>query len=364
MHNLLIAGAGKIGATIARMLADTNEYKIWLTDIDLQHVNPDTRQFTHANLTLEQLDVSDKASANAFIQKHAIHTIISCVPYHSIMAVATLAADNQLFYFDLTEDVQAATKIKKLAEGAEQAFVPQCGLAPGFIDIVANTLMQFFDEINDVKLRCGALPENTSNALQYSLTWSTDGLINEYGNPCKAIINKNQTTLSPLADLEEIQIDGLNYESFNTSGGIGTLIESYADKVNNITYKSIRYPGHCEKMRFLMQGLKLNENRETLKNILENAIPSTKQDVVIIYVSVNGKKKGEFTRETYVNKFYPAVLADVQCSALQACTASGACSVIDTVLKHTDNYHGWVRQEDFTLQDVLDNRFGKYFDKE
>src|SRR5207253_7282400 len=138
-----------------------------------------------------------------------------------------------------------------------------------------NELMQHFSELDAVKMRVGALPVNISNALQYSLTWSTDGLINEYGNHCKAIENGEEVTLLPLDDLEEVKIDGLTYEAFNTSGGIGSLAESWKGKVNSLSYKTIRYPGHCAKIRFLMNDLHLNHDRNTLKRILEGAIPKT-----------------------------------------------------------------------------------------
>ena len=98
------------------------------------------------------------------------------------------------------------------------------------------------------------------------------GLINEYGNLCQGIENGEEVNMLPLGDLEEIKIDGLTYEAFNTSGGIGSLANSYMGRVKNINYKTIRYPGHCEKIRFLMNDLKLNYDRDTLKRILENVI--------------------------------------------------------------------------------------------
>src|SRR5690606_38815715 len=102
-----------------------------------------------------------------------------------------------LHYFDLTEDTKVTAEVKRIAKDAKTAFVPQCGLAPGFISIAAHHLMKKFDSVETVKMRVGALPENTSNALKYSLTWSTDGLINEYGNPCYAIEHKRQVELRP-----------------------------------------------------------------------------------------------------------------------------------------------------------------------
>lgn len=355
---ILILGAGKIGRIIAAVLSDCGDYDVHLADREIpQKISSAHRQ----NLSTVTLDVTDQASLKKYIDKNNITAIVSCLPYFLNLLIADLAAELGMIYFDLTEDVETTKHIKKLSKTSKAIFVPQCGLAPGFIDIVASNLIAQYKDIEEVKLRCGALPESTSNALQYALNWSVDGLINEYGNPCDALVNSECVELEPLADLESIQIDGLNYEAFNTSGGVGTLVQTYQKSVKNLTYKTIRYPGHCEKMRFLMQGLKLNEDRETLKRILENAIPRSMQDVVIVYVSITGTKNGEFLREAFVKKYYPATLADVECAAIQACTASGACAVIDLVLQEKIQHQSHLKQEEISLKQLLENRFGRYF---
>lgn len=251
--------------------------------------------------------------------------------------------------------------MRQLAEGASTVFVPQCGLAPGFISIAANELIQHFDDLRSVKLRVGALPQHPNNVLKYSLTWSTDGVINEYGNLCQSIVNGVETEVLPLEGLEAIEIDGTKYEAFNTSGGLGSLTETYGDKVSTMDYKTIRYPGHCEQMRLLMNGLKLNHDRGTLKRILENAVPQTLQDVVIIYVAVTGHQDGELREENYVNKVYPQVVAGRLWSAIQITTAAGICSVMDLVLTNQKNRTGFIAQEEFSLKDILDNRFGHFY---
>jgi saccharopine dehydrogenase-like NADP-dependent oxidoreductase len=239
--------------------------------------------------------------------------------------------------------------------------VPQCGLAPGFISIIANELMTHFEELDTVKLRVGALPINPSNALKYSLTWSTDGLINEYGNLCYGVENGAEIALLPLEGYETLEVDGLLYEGFNTSGGIGTLAETYRGRVKTMNYKTLRYPGHCEKVHFLMQDLKLNRDRNTLKHILENAVPKTLQDVVLIYASVTGKRQGELFEENYVKKVYPQKIAGRLWSAIQVTTASGLCAVLDLLLQAPEPRRGFVTQESVTYRDFLDNRFGLHY---
>lgn len=361
MHRILVVGAGKIGSLIATLLSHSNDYKVYLSDIHIETPTLKRLFEKSANLELIKLDAQDKKSVADFLRKNPVETILSSLPYYCNIAIAELAKEFNLNYFDLTEDTHTASTVTELSKNMSTAFVPQCGLAPGFISIVANQLMEHFPQLDAVKMRVGALPINISNALQYSLTWSTDGLINEYGNLCHGIENGAEVQLLPLDDLEEIKIDGLTYEAFNTSGGIGSLAASYMDRVKSISYKTIRYPGHCAKMRFLMNDLKLNYDRDTLKRILENCIPKTGQDVVLVYVSVTGTKDGFYTEENYVKKFYPKVINGIRWSAIQLTTASAICAVLDMVVTQPGKYSGLVKQEQFSLDALTGNRFGQYY---
>jgi saccharopine dehydrogenase-like NADP-dependent oxidoreductase len=360
MHKVLVIGAGKIGSLISFLLASSHEYFVYLADI--QEVNPFEKRFANLkNVKYVQLDANDADGFAKFIKEHPVKAVISSLPYYCNIPIAEAAAAHHLHYFDLTEDVKTTDAVLEIARNAKTAFVPQCGLAPGFISIVANHLMQNFPRLDTVKMRVGALPINISNTLQYSLTWSTDGVINEYGNLCQGVEDGKHVDLLPLEGLEEIKIDGLTYEAFNTSGGIGSLAQTYFGRVKHISYKTIRYPGHCEKIKFLMNDLKLNSDRDTLKRIFEHAIPKTFQDVVLVYVSVTGDQDGLFIEENYVKKFYPMTIAGHRWSAIQLTTASGICSVVDIVLSHPEKYHGFVKQEQFALSDLTHSRFGEYY---
>ncbi len=361
MHNVMICGAGKIGALITCMLAASGDYQVTIADKQFAGADISRLRESFPKLQVVEVDVQNHQAMVEVIKANDIKAVISSLPYFCNVAVAKIAKECSLHYFDLTEDVEVTKTVNALAEGATTAFVPQCGLAPGFVDIAANSLMQHFDTLDDVRLRVGALPLHPSNSLHYSLTWSTDGLINEYGNPCHAIENGKEVTVAPLAGLETVKIDGLHYEAFNTSGGLGSLAQTYAGKIRNLHYKTMRYPGHCEKMRLLMNDLRLNEDRPTLKRILENAIPKTYQDVVVIAISVIGHQKGQLLEEHYVKKVYPQKIAGLTWSAIQVTTASGICVVVDLILTQKNNYHGLVLQEQFSLDDVINNRFGECY---
>ena len=363
MHRVLVLGAGKIGSLLSGLLASSGDYEISLADANGKAAESVAASHKQAGIAIQafQVDAANKAALEAHLKAHPADAVISSLPYFCNPPVAEVARKLDMHYFDLTEDVEVTRAVTKIAQGAKTTFAPQCGLAPGFISIAANELMRHFDEIHDVKLRVGALPQNPGNMTKYSLTWSSDGVINEYGNTCYGIVNGKEAALMPLEGLETIQLEGKLYEAFNTSGGLGSLAETYAGKVRNMTYKTMRYPGHCEVMRLLMNDLGMNQDRDTLKRILERAVPRTVQDVVLVYVSVSGLQHGKFMEESYSNAVYPQEIAGHLWSAIQVTTSAGIAAVVDLVLKKPDAYQGLVKQERFSLTEVLANRFGKAY---
>lgn len=357
MYKALIAGAGNIGTLIATLLVHSDDYAIFLVDNNIDHL----RLPEHERLHIAALDVANEQKLIAYLTAHQIDVIISSLPYYYNLYVAKAAAKLGLHYFDLTEDIEVTAQVRLLAKEHKQAFVSQCGVAPGFINIVAHSLMSQFDKIQAAYLRAGCLPKSTHNALQYAITWSLDGLINEYGNLCYGLVDSNKTLLQPLEDLETIELDGILYEAFNTSGGVGSLVETYLGKVETLNYKTIRYPGHCDKMRFLMRDLQLNHDRLTLKKILQRSLPRTDQDVMLIYVSVTGEKENSYFEQSYVKKIQPQELYGRKWSAIQMSTASSLCAVLDIVLAKPEDYQGFIFQEQITMQSFLHNRFGQIF---
>jgi saccharopine dehydrogenase-like NADP-dependent oxidoreductase len=361
MHKVLILGAGKIGSLISGLLAESGDYDVTLADVSAAAAESVVKAHGSKALRAVGLDASDAKALDRHFGEFKPHAVISSLPYYCNPAVAKAARKGNAHYFDLTEDVAVTQAVRRTARGASKAFVPQCGLAPGFISIAANELAKHFDELRSIKLRVGALPQHPNNVLKYSLTWSTEGLINEYGNPCESVQDGKMVSAAPLEGLEEIEIDGTLYEAFNTSGGLGSLAETYGRQCEQINYKTMRYPGHCAQMRLLMNDLKLNSDRATLKRVLEHAVPQTLQDVVIVYAAVAGKQDGELREENYVNKVYPQMIAGRLWSAIQVTTAAGITAVVDLVLSSPRKYQGFVAQEQFDLPAILANRFGRYY---
>jgi saccharopine dehydrogenase-like NADP-dependent oxidoreductase len=356
MRQVVVIGAGKIGSVIADLLARSGDYAVTVADQSAEQLD---RLMSLAPIRKAQVDVADRAALSRLLKGR--FAVISAAPYHLTTRIAEAAAAAGAHYFDLTEDVASTRKVKALAADASSALVPQCGLAPGFVTIAAAALCRRFESLHDVRMRVGALPKYPSNALNYNLTWSTDGLINEYCEPCEAIVNGERHETSPLEELEEFALDGVTYEAFNTSGGLGTLCESLAGKARNLNYKTIRYPGHAHIMKALLNDLRLRDRRHVLKDILENALPATLQDVVVVFVTVSGVQGGRLVQETYANKIYSRPIGGVMRSAIQITTAAGICAALDLVAEGRLPQRGFVRQEEIALEDFLANRFGRLY---
>jgi saccharopine dehydrogenase-like NADP-dependent oxidoreductase len=351
-------GAGRIGRTISAFLATAGDYLLTVADIHeeaLRGLAEDERVKTVV------LDVSQTETLLALMQEH--EAVISVVNVSQQPGVASAALGAGVSYFDLTEDVDNRKRVTSVAERAAegQIFMPQCGLAPGFISVVAASLARAYDTLESIEMRVGALPLHPSNALRYNLTWSPEGLINEYCQPCEAILDGKLRLVEPLEGVEQLVIDGDLYEAFNTSGGLGTLCDSWAVRVRNLTYKTIRYPGHRDLMAFLLKELRLCERRELVIDILERAIPGTKQDVAIVFCAASGMIDGEYRRTTDVRKLYPAQIAGEPRAAIQRTTAAGVCAMVDLWFEGKLPSQGLVRQEQVPLDVFLDNRFGQHF---
>lgn len=353
---IAIVGAGKIGETIAALLCDSGSYEVTLIDQDEDRL---ARLARHEGVRTRALDVADEVALGDALAGHL--AVISAAPYFLTVPIARAARRAGVHYLDLTEDVASTNEVKRIAADAERLFIPQCGLAPGFISIVANDIAARFDQLDTIRMRVGALPQYPSNSLNYNLTWSTDGVINEYCEPCVAVAGGRLTSVPPLEQLEHFSLEGVRYESFNTSGGLGTLGETLAGRVRNISYQTIRYPGHRDIMKTLLQDLRLAERRDLLKDVLEHAVPATLQDVVLIFVTVSGQKDGRLVQETYANKLYGVELGGRAYSAIQLTTAASVCAVADLVAAERIAGRGFVRQEEIALDDFLANRFGRYY---
>ncbi len=352
MHHVTVLGAGRIGRCIAELLNHRDDIQVKLGDVvegALCHVDERIDTVT--------VDVSDVEAVKSLLVGQDV--VVSACQFSDNPGIARAALETGVSYFDLTEDVATTELVRKLAGSAAdgQVFVPQCGLAPGFIGILGADVAQSFDALETLKLRVGALPQMPNNAMLYNLTWSTEGLINEYCQLCDAIKNGTRTKVLPLEGLETFIVGGTRYEAFNTSGGLGTLCETLEGRVDDLTYKTIRYPGHRDLMDFLIRDLKLGQEgskRELLMRLIDEAVPVTDQDVVVILVSATGRKGNKLVQHSECRKILAGSAFSPKWSGIQIATASSACAVVDLHLSRTltkpGQTRGFVAQEDIVLE--------------
>ena len=355
-RKVLVLGAGKIGGAMVDLLHGVGDYRITLADADPAFL----AQAAGDRAEARQVNAGDRAALLEMMRGQ--EAVLSALPFFLNPAVAEACAEVGAHYFDLTEDVATTRAVRAVSERSGVAFVPQCGLAPGFISIVGHHLAKKFDELRSLHMRVGALPQFPANALKYNLTWSTDGLINEYCNPCEAIHDGRAVEMMPLEGLEHFSLDGIDYECFNTSGGLGTLCETLDGRVESLNYKTVRYPGHCAAMKMLLEDLRLRNRRGLLKDIMEQSLPITHQDVVLIFVTASGTRGGRLTQESYAKKIYAKEIRGHLMSAIQITTAAGICAMLDL---HFDGHlpqSGFVRQEMCDLDRFLENRFGRHYE--
>jgi len=330
---IAIVGSGNIGWALKQLLK--KDFEINQGDIE------------------DGFDALDISQVKDFLKGN--DAVISAGPFKVNKNIAKIAAEQGIAYFDLTEDVETTDFIKNL--NSKNILMPQCGLAPGAINICAASMMKDFDSVNEVLMRVGALPRFTTNEMSYYLSWSTNGLINEYCNEADAIYEGKSVKLMPLEGIEKIVIEGESFEAFNTSGGCATMCETYENQVENLSYKTIRYPGHVNHMKFLFNDLHLKKNREILEKLFDKEVPRTKNDVIIFFVKVIGMIDGVLQEKTYLRKIY----GNDKLSAIQLTTASGVCSVLKMYLDGKMKGNGFVKQESLSWQDFLDNDFGKVY---
>ncbi|WP_185155452.1 saccharopine dehydrogenase C-terminal domain-containing protein [Rudanella paleaurantiibacter] len=351
MQNVLVVGMGKVGSLVGVLLGR----RFSVTGLDKQKP-------AYANLPFPTLeaDITDVDAFGNILQ--GFDAVVSCLPYSLNLPIAQAAHRLGVHYFDLTEDVPTTTAIRQMAETSTAVMAPQCGLAPGYIGIIGADLSRRFDRLRDIELRVGALPQNPNGLLGYSFTWSPAGVINEYINDCEVIHNGVRKWVPALEGLEVINFNGMEMEAFSTSGGLGTMCETYAGQVDTLNYKTMRYPGHCRLMRFLLYELILKDKRELVEQILTEAKPPVQDDVVYVYAVVEGWKDGHLKREEFSHAYYPITVEGQRWRAISWTTAASVAAVVEMVADGTLPQQGFIKQEDISLDGLLHTLNGGLFE--
>ena len=347
MKHIAVIGLGKVGSLVGTLLND----QFNVTGID--------KMDSSLPFATKSGDITDHDFLLSVLKEQ--DAVVSCLPYDKNLSIAQAAHQLGIHYFDLTEDVATTEAIREMAKTSRGVMVPQCGLAPGYIGIVASDLCDRFDKLRDVELRVGALPRYPNGLMGYSFTWSSAGVINEYINDAEVIHNGKRKWVPSLDGVETINIEGQEFEAFSTSGGLGTLCETMEGKLDTLNYKTIRYPGHCRLMRFLLYELILKEERALAEDILTKAKPPVKEDVVYVYAVVEGWKNEVLQREEYYQAFYPVTINGKEWRAISWTTAASVAAVVELVAKNILPQQGFIKQENIPFDAFLKTKWGSLY---
>ncbi len=352
-QRIVILGLGGVGSLVAALLRDLG---VTVRGVDI-------RQAPNRPRDIEVLtrDLTDPAVLGEVMAGQ--DAVISCLPYQQTLGVAKAAQAAGLHYFDPTEDVQTTKAIRQLAANARHVMIPQNGLAPGFIGILGAAIARQFDAdgLRHIRLRVGALPQNPIGQLGYAGNWSLHGLVHEYIADCEAIVNGQPRVIPPLRNPEILRIFGQEFEAFTTSGGLGTMTDTFAGRVESLNYKSIRYTGHMNGMRLLLEELRLRNEPETLVRLLADALPPDDQDRVLIHASVQGVADGRLQTREIVADYWPMEIAGRIRTAITWTTAASIVAVVELVSEQRLPQKGFVKQEDIPLDLFLKTSTGRLY---
>ena len=167
--------------------------------------------------------------------------------------------------------------------------------------------------------------------------------------------------VSALDGLEVINIEGQEFEAFSTSGGLGTMCETFEGKLDTLNYKTIRYPGHAKLMKFLLYELILKDKRELIEGILTAAKPPVQQDVVYVYAVAEGWKNNQLKREEYYKAFHPIEIDGQHWRAISWTTAASIAAVVEMVAENKLPQKGFIKQEEIDFRTFLQTSTGTYY---
>lgn len=305
----LILGAGRQGRAAAYDLLRHGASEVVLADRDPAVAEDACRWLGRPEARALRLDAA--RGDDALRAMRGADVTLSAVVYELNAQLAGTAVEAGCHFVDLGGNnavVDAELALDANARAAGVTIVPDCGLAPGMANILAARAVETFDRAERVRILVGGLPQTPRPPLDYQLTFSVYGLINEYDEPCRILRDGEESVVAPLTETETLELAPLGtLEAFHTSGGASTLTRTLRGRVRNLEYKTIRYPGHAAKMRLLFDlGLGSHERlavdgarvapREMLAALLTRILPHDGPDLVVVRIEAEGERGGRAAR--------------------------------------------------------------------
>jgi lysine 6-dehydrogenase len=317
---ILVLGAGRMGHGAVYDLVHNSPgvEHVTVADFHLDKAEQVASAVGTSKVEPRQIDTSDYAASVDLMRGH--DSTVSCVNYWYNESLSRAAIEARANFCDLGGNnyvVDSQLAMDAEAKAADINIIPDCGLAPGMVSILAMHGAKQFDEIEEIHIRVGGLPQDPRPPLNYQLVFSVEGLINEYVESARVIRNGRPMTVESMTEIEPLAFDGFPpLEAFQTSGGTSTLPDTFLSKIRELDYKTIRYAGHCEKFRAMIDlGLCSSDEmvvdyqkvtpRKVFGELLQQHLPADGPDYVLVRLDFVGKKAGSQAKLRYdiVDKF-------------------------------------------------------------
>lgn len=333
-YHIIIAGAGGIAQAVGLLLA---EWSIVVPTIYIgnrtlskaEKVSQWILQGTTKSCEIQAFHLSEEVNPQMkeIFQKGDI--LLDCLPGSLAPKMALIAKENNLHYANLTEYVSETNEIIALAKDAPSGFVLQTGLAPGYIDVLANKLFQDFckefnvTKVDKIEFKVGALTAHAVAPHYYGFTWSPVGVATEYIKEAVVLREFKKTTLPALSERALIIIHGISYEEDLTSGGAADLPDALAGRVRSLDYKTLRHPGHYAWVQKQLSNSENSDNEiNSLQQKMESQIPHIEDDQIVLYAAVEGKDAlGNLRRKEIAKRILPQKVGKHYLRAIQTTTA-------------------------------------------
>ncbi len=326
--NILVLGAGLMGRGAVYDLSHNSPdvSGITIADADFRMAELTAKIYGVDTCTAHHLEAADYQATVELMRGH--DAAISCLPYIYNFQLAQAAIEARVNFCDLGGNNDIVAQELALDEPARAAginIIPDCGLAPGMVSLLAMHGAERFERLDSIRIRVGGLPQNPKPPLNYQLVFSVEGLINEYVEPARVIRNGAIETIESMTEIETLEVNGFGQlEAFQTSGGVSTLPETFLGKLRELDYKTIRYPGHCVQFKTLIDlgfassqpvsVISANQSetvkimpRNFLRDALLRSLPRNEPDAVIIRLEFMGSLQGaeQMLRLEIVDYFDP-----------------------------------------------------------
>jgi len=311
---ILVLGAGRMGhGTVFDLVHNSPDVTaVTVADFDLAKAQNVAKIAGTDKITPRQIEASDYAAVVDLMRGH--DSAVSCVNYWYNTSLSTASIETGTNFCDLGGNnyvVDEQLALDQQARDADINIIPDCGLAPGMVSILAMHGAKNFDSVDEIHIRVGGLPQDPQPPLNYQLVFSVEGLINEYIEVARVIREGEIREVPSMTEIESLSFDGFPpLEAFQTSGGTSTLPDTFLGKIRELDYKTIRYAGHCEKFKTMIDlGLCSSDEilvdyqkvapRKIFGELLQQHLPADGPDYVLVRLEFVGTKNGETKRLRY-----------------------------------------------------------------